>query len=71
MFDSITTFDPRVVHGWVDLLATVDGAGEADSALVDALSVLERLKSAAAAAQARITMALALLFRKGSRILRA
>ena len=58
MFESATTFDPSAVHGWVDLLATVDGAGESDSALVDALSVLERLKSAAAAAQARITMAL-------------
>ena len=58
MFDSATNLDPRGVHEWVEMLATVDGAGEPDSALVDALSVLERLKSAAAAAQARITMAL-------------
>ncbi len=40
---------------WVDALAGYDGRGLTDAELVDQLTVLERLKAAAAAAQARVT----------------
>lgn len=41
--------------GWLDRLATYDGVGASEAAMIDQLTQLEALKAAAAAAQARIT----------------
>jgi len=53
-------FDKALDLGrWVDHLAELDGDGASEAQLIDHLSVLERLKAAAAAAQARVTDTLA------------
>ena len=56
MFDNSSPA-AHVVRRWVDELSDLDGAGLTDPERIDALTALEELKSAAAAAQARVTVA--------------
>src|SRR5512141_2660168 len=52
-----TSLDSGVVAGRVDALAHLDEGAVTDAERVDQLRALEELKSAAAAAQARVTVA--------------
>lgn len=55
--EASTPLDSGVVAGWVDALRHLDQGAVTDAERVDQLRVLEELKSAAAAAQARVTVA--------------
>jgi len=46
---------PEVLRDWLSCLQQVDGAGLTEAEAIDGLRLLEELKSAAAAAQARVT----------------
>ena len=56
MFDNSGS-SVTLVRAWVDELPGLDGADLTDAERIDLLTVLEELKSAAAAAQARVTVA--------------
>ena len=55
MFDLVPPFTLRELESVLERLAALDGAGATEAEQIDYIAVLERLKGAAAAAQARVT----------------
>ena len=60
MFDALAPLTAEELECVLGRLAAVDGAGATESEQIDIVAVLEKLKGAAAAAQARVTDSLAI-----------